>query len=145
MCFSRSIIGAGSFFTRRLCTDILNIPGLEEGVFGLVDIDPGRLDINARLVRKIISLTGRKGWRVQAHTDRRRVMPASDYLVCTIEVAGEKGAGVEREIPKRYGIMPSVGDTLGPGGVMKALRTWPALRAVLKDAGRLCPKALLAV
>ena len=73
-----AIIGAGSFFTSTLCTDILLIPGLESGSFALVDINVERLELAHRFVEKVIELTG-KNWSVGASTDRCKVIADSDY------------------------------------------------------------------
>ncbi len=138
-----TLIGAGSGFTQPLFTDILNIEGLDEGILGLVDIEASRLEINVRLMRRILDLMGKKRWKVEASTDRRKVMRGSDYLISTIEVSGTACVRNDNDIPLRYGIDQCIGDTIGPGGVMKALRTLPALLDIVADAGRLCPDALI--
>lgn len=136
------ILGAGSFFTSHLAKDILLIPGIGHGSFALVDIDAERLRLAHRLVEKVVSLTG-KDWSVVSSMDRREVMASADYLVNTIEVSGVATVGFDYEIPKKYGIDQCIGDTIGPGGVMKALRTIPAWIEILRDAEDLCPRALL--
>ncbi len=138
-----TIIGAGSVvFAKQLMTDMLLTPGLEEGEFALVDIDASRLELAAQMAELLVSLSGRN-WRVTASTDRRDVMAESDYIIHTIEVAGLANVRHDYEIPKKYGVDQCIGDTIGPGGLFKALRTLPAWLDILADAERLAPNALI--
>ncbi|MGE5598640.1 MAG: helix-turn-helix domain-containing protein, partial [Bacteroidota bacterium] len=136
------MLGAGSFFTSHLAKDIMLVPGLDQGEFALVDIDADRLQLAHALVEKVVKLTG-KNWRVVSSTDRREVMAGADYIINTIEVSGVATVGFDYEIPKKYGIDQCIGDTIGPGGIMKALRTIPAWVGILRDAEELCPGALV--
>jgi alpha-galactosidase len=138
-----TLLGAGSGFTQPLFTDILNIQGLDKGVIGLVDIDGARLAVNVKLMQRLLTVMNRTGWRVEASTDRRRILPGTDYLISTIEVSGVPCVRADNDIPLRYGIDQCIGDTIGPGGVMKALRTLPPFLEILADAQRLCPRALI--
>ena len=138
-----TLLGAGSGFTQPLFTDILNIEGLDEGVIGLVDIDEKRLQINVRLLTRILQLMGKKGWKVEASTDRKKVLKGTDYLISTIEVSGMPCVRHDNDIPLKYGIDQCIGDTIGPGGVMKALRTLPTFIEILNDAKKYCPQALI--
>ncbi|AQQ71663.1 Alpha-galactosidase [Limihaloglobus sulfuriphilus] len=137
-----TLLGAGSLFSQPLVTDILNIEGLDEGVINLVDIDKRRLDISTNLAKKIAELTGRKGWKIKSSVDRRRVLPDSDYVINSIEVSGTKCVRWDNDIPLKYGIDQCIGDTIGPGGIMKALRTLPSILDILADCEKLCPDAL---
>lgn len=136
------VVGAGSSFTSHLAKDILLIPDIGDGTFALVDIDPERLRLAHELVEKVVHLTGRD-WRVVSSVDRRQVMADADYLICTIEVSGVETVRYDNDIPSKYGIDQCIGDTIGPGGVMKALRTIPAWVDILRDAEELCPRALV--
>lgn len=138
-----TLLGAGSGFTQPLFTDILNIQGLDNGVIGLVDIDGARLAVNVKLMQRLLDLMGKKGWRIEASTDRRKVLPGTDYLISTIEVSGVPCVRADNDIPLKYGIDQCIGDTIGPGGIMKALRTLPPFIEILGDAQRLCPRALI--
>ncbi|OGV71209.1 MAG: hypothetical protein A3K18_23220 [Lentisphaerae bacterium RIFOXYA12_64_32] len=139
-----TLLGAGSGFTQPLFTDILNVEGLNEGVIGLVDIDGARLDVNVKLMRRILDLMGKsKAWKIEASTDRRKVMKGTDYLISTIEVSGVPCVRHDNDIPLKYGIDQCIGDTIGPGGVMKTLRTLPPFIGILEDAKKLCPNALI--
>ncbi len=138
-----TMMGAGSGFTPRLVNDVLRTPGNLGGTIALVDIDPHRLDTMTRLIRKVIKNTGAKGWNVISSTDRRQVMADSQYIVNCIEVSGIECVRHDNDIPAAYGIDQCIGDTIGPGGLFKALRTIPVWLEVLRDAERLCPEAIV--
>ncbi|MBI5669682.1 MAG: alpha-galactosidase [Chloroflexi bacterium] len=136
-----TFIGAGStVFAYELITDILSTPGLESGVFGLVDIDARRLELAHKITERVIEISG-KNWTVESSTDRLQVLADTDYLVNTIEVAGLANVRHDFDIPMKYGINQCIGDTIGPGGIFKALRTVPAWLDILADTERLAPNA----
>src|SRR5207253_3134729 len=136
-----TFIGAGSaVFARQLMTDILAVDGLDEGEFALVDIDARRLKLAGGIAERLVELSG-KAWRVRASTERRDLLAGSDYVINSIEVAGLQNVRFDYEIPMRYGVDQCIGDTIGPGGIFKALRTGPAWLDILHDAEELCPHA----
>ena len=138
-----AILGAGStVFARQLMTDLLCAPGLEQGSFALVDIDGERLELAHRLGEKLIARSGRD-WTVQASTDRLEVLDGCDYVINTIEVAGLRNVRPDYEIPLKYGVDQCIGDTIGPGGIFKMLRTGPAWLEILRDLERTCPQAVV--
>lgn len=138
------MLGAGSGFTQSLMTDVLNIPSLKGGEIALVDIDTERLELAHQLIEKIVDVMGKSDtWSVTATTDRREALPGADYLVNCIEVSGTKAVRFDNDIPLKYGVDQCIGDTIGPGGLMKGLRTIPVFIEVLKDAEELCPDALV--
>jgi alpha-galactosidase len=138
-----SYIGAGSaVFARQLITDILSIDGLERGCFALVDVDADRLETARRIAERLVAAAG-KDWQVVASTDRRDVLAGSDFIINSIEVAGRANVRHDYEIPLRYGVDQCIGDTIGPGGIFKALRTGPDWLAIVDDAARLCPGAIV--
>jgi alpha-galactosidase len=138
-----TFIGAGSaVFARQLMTDILAIPGLEEGVFALVDLDATRLDLAKRIAERLVELAGKR-WRVEASTERLDVLRDTDYVINSIEVAGLKNVRFDYDIPMRYGVDQCIGDTIGPGGIFKALRTGPAWLEIVADVQKLAPRAVL--
>ncbi|HOA36527.1 MAG TPA: alpha-galactosidase [Bacillota bacterium] len=137
-----SIIGAGSMFTRHLTVDILTIEGLDQGVLALVDIDPKRLELAKKLVEMIIAKTG-KNWQVIASTDRREVLADSDFVINQIEVSGLETVRLDYEIPLKYGVKQCIGDTLGPGGLFKTLRTLPPWMEIVRDIEELAPKTTI--
>ncbi|HUX51638.1 MAG TPA: alpha-galactosidase [Spirochaetia bacterium] len=138
-----SIIGAGSaVFTKNIVVDILNIAALEAGTIALVDIDAQRLSLADKLVKKVIELTGKK-WNVLSSTDRREVIQNSDFVINQIEVAGLQTVKYEYEIPLKYGVKQCIGDTMGPGGLFKTMRTVPAWLDIVRDIEELAPNALI--
>ncbi len=146
--FSRPIkitfMGAGSGFTPRLLNDVLLIPGADRGEIALVDTDRKRLSAMHTIIQKLIALRGKDGtWKVTASTQRRKVLAATDYLVSCIEVSGLACVGFDDEIPRKYGVDQCIGDTIGPGGLFKGLRTIPVWLEILRDAEELCPQAMV--
>jgi alpha-galactosidase len=137
-----TIIGAGSSFTRYLATDIICTPGLDQGTLALVDIDARRLNLAHQLVERIIQLTG-KDWKVESSINRRDVLKNSDFLINQIEVAGLDTVKKEFEIPLKYGVNQCIGDTMGPGGLFKTLRTLPSWLEIVKDIEELSPNAYI--
>src|SRR3989442_4592720 len=136
-----TMIGAGSaVFARQVITDTLAIDGLDDGVFALVDIDDGRLELARQIAERLVDLSGKR-WTVVASTDRREVLQDSDYIVNSIEVAGLQNVRADYDIPLRYGVDQSIGDTIGPGGIFKALRTGPAWLEIVADVTRIAPEA----
>ena len=118
-----TLIGAGSMvFTRNLCNDIALTPSLQECNINLMDIDPGRLDQARELVQAIIDLRGVQ-IRLEATLDRREAVQDADFVITTFQQGGLDAFKLDIEIPRRYGVEQCVGDTLGPGGVFRALRT----------------------
>jgi len=139
-----TMMGAGSGFTPRLVNDVLRIPGNQGGVIALVDIDTDRLRTMQKLIVKLVAkLRLDKKWQVVASPDRTQVLKGSDYIVNCIEVSGVECVRHDNDIPLKYGIDQCIGDTIGPGGLFKSLRTIPVFLAVLRDCERLCPQAIV--
>ena len=138
-----TFLGAGSFFAPRLLNDVMRIPGHVGGTIALVDIDAKRLALTRRLIARLIDKLGQKDWKLTATTDRTKALRGSDYVVNCIEVSGTECVVHDNDIPLKYGIDQCIGDTIGPGGLFKSLRTIPVWLAVLRDCERLCPHALV--
>jgi len=139
-----TMLGAGSGFTPRVVNDILRIEGNQGGTINLVDIDVSRLDTMAKLIAKVIDqLGGSDHWSVCASTDRGEVLVGTDYIVNCIEVSGTACVRFDNDIPTKYGVDQCIGDTIGPGGLFKGLRTIPVWLEVLADCERLCPEAII--
>ncbi|MCF3648430.1 alpha-glucosidase/alpha-galactosidase [Synoicihabitans lomoniglobus] len=138
-----TFVGAGSFFAPRLINDVIKIPGNRDGTIALVDIDAKRLALTARLVRKLVKTQTAERWKVVASTERRAVLSGTDYLVNCIEVSGLDCVLHDNDIPLKYGIDQCIGDTIGPGGLFKALRTIPVWLGVLRDCEELCPQVVV--
>lgn len=137
-----TLLGVGSGFTQPLATDIMLIPGIEGGTMALVDIDAERLELSRQLVKKVAEKTGNQ-WEIIGSTDRREVLADSDYVISFIEVSGVETVRFDNDIPLRYGISQCIGDTVGPGGIFKALRTVPAWLEILEDVEVLAPNSLI--
>ncbi len=138
-----TMLGAGSAFTPRLMNDILHIPGDQGGTIALVDIDRERLDTMVKLITRLTQQMGKANWQVIGSADRRKVLPGSHYIVNCIEVSGTACVRFDNDIPAKYGIDQCIGDTIGPGGLFKSMRTIPVFLQVLKDAEELCPEAIV--
>ena len=139
--FKVAIIGAGSAeFAAELMTDLLCTPTLPSGTFALVDVDAQRLDLARQLGEWLIERTGRD-WTIEASANRADVLPGCDYVINTIEVAGLENVRHDYDIPMKYGVDQCIGDTIGPGGLFKALRTLPAWIDIVRDVERLAPQA----
>jgi len=138
-----AIIGAGStVFSTELMTDILCTPALGRGTFALVDVDAERLELAHQMAELLISRSGRD-WTVEASTDRTAALAGCQYVINTIEVAGLANVRHDYDIPLKYGVDQCIGDSIGPGGLFKALRTLPAWLEILADVQRLAPGALV--
>jgi alpha-galactosidase len=138
-----AMLGAGSGFTTVVLNDILLIPGLESIEIALVDIDRKRLDLVTKVMRRIAELRGHDPAIVTATTNRREALPGAHYLINCIEVSGTECVRHDNDIPMKYGVDQCIGDTAGPGGLFKALRTIPVWLDLLRDAEELCPEALV--
>ncbi|MBI1877576.1 MAG: alpha-glucosidase/alpha-galactosidase [Chloroflexi bacterium] len=138
-----AFIGAGSVvFTRNLCSDILLTPALQDSTLTLMDIDPNRLAQAQELVQVIVGRRQLKA-RVEATTDRCEAVAGADYVITTFQQGGLEAYVLDIEIPQRYGVEQCVGDTLGPGGVFRALRTIPVLLDLCRNMDEVAPDALL--
>lgn len=140
-----TFIGAGStVFAQNLTGDILSSPALRDTTtLALMDIDEERLRTSEVVARKVAEAVGAKA-QVTATTDRRAALDGADYVVTMMQVGGYRPATVtDFEIPKRYGLRQTIGDTLGVGGIMRGLRTIPVLLDLCHEMEELCPDALL--
>jgi alpha-galactosidase len=140
-----AFIGAGStVFAKTLIGDLLSYPELaDDTTLALMDIDRERLCTSEIVARAIVDALD-ANTRVEATLDRREALAGADYVLTMIQVGGYRPATVtDFEIPKRFGLRQTIGDTLGIGGIMRGLRTIPVLLDVCRDMEELCPDALL--
>src|ERR1700732_4690266 len=138
-----TFIGAGStVFAKNLIGDILSFPELAESTICLFDIDENRLKPSEVVARRIAQTLGAPA-TVEVTTDRARAFDGASYAINMIQVGGYRPCTVtDFEIPKRYGLRQTIADTLGIGGIMRALRTAPILIGMCRDMERLCPNVL---
>jgi alpha-galactosidase len=138
-----TFIGAGSVvFTQNLCNDILLTPALQGSTIALMDIDPQRLEQARDLVKALIERRGLKA-KVEATLDRREAITGADYVITTFQQGGLDAYALDIDIPRKYGVEQCVGDTLGPGGVFRSLRTIPVLLDICDEMDELAGDALL--
>ena len=139
-----TFIGAGSGFCPRIFRDILMIDTADRGECRLVDIDADRLAMMHTVLDDVSAQSGRgEGWTVMSSRDRRDMLPGADYVINSIEVSGLECVDADNDIPLKYGVDQCIGDTIGPGGIFKALRTGPVFLDILRDVKALCPDALV--
>jgi alpha-galactosidase len=138
-----TFVGAGStVFAKNLLGDVLSFPELAASTITLHDIDQERLDTTVLVAQKTAQAV-RAAPRIEATTDRRRAVDGADYVICMFQIGGYKpGTVIDFEIPQKYGLRQTIADTLGIGGIMRALRTIPVLLETCRDMEELCPDAL---
>ena len=138
-----AFIGAGSLgFTRGLVRDVLTFPLLEDATLALMDVDPERLDFAKRSVQRIVDLSGKPA-KVEATQSRAEALQGADVVLVTILANGLDVWRHDIEIPKKYGIDTNIGDTRGPSGIFRALRTIPVMLDIARDMERHCPDATM--
>ena len=139
-----TFVGAGStVFAKNLLGDILGLPELADSEIRLFDIDEERLRTSEVVAGKTAAAVGATP-KLIATTDRRVALDDADHVVTMFQVGGyEPSTVVDFEVPKRFGIRQTIGDTLGVGGIMRALRTVPVLLDVCADMEQLCGDATL--
>ncbi len=138
-----AFIGAGSLgFTRKLARDILTFPRLQDATLTLMDIDAERLNFAQRAVQRIVDVGGYPA-TVEATMDRAVALEGADVVLVTILAGGTDVWRHDIEIPKKYGVDTNIGDTRGPSGIFRALRTIPVMLNIVKDMERQCPDAVM--
>jgi alpha-galactosidase len=137
------IVGAGGWvFPLELSRDILSFAALSRSEMVLYDIDVAAAGRTQAAVEALIGI-GRVPARVRVANELREALRGADFVLTVFQVGGVEAYGHDIEIPREYGIDQTVGDTLGPGGVFRGLRTVEALRVVAEAMLEVCPDALL--
>jgi alpha-galactosidase len=138
-----AFIGAGSIgFTRGLVRDLLTFPLLQDATIALMDIDAERLEFARKSVQRIIDL-GNYPARIETTMDRAEALQGADAVMVTILAGSTDVWRYDIEIPKQYGVDINVGDTRGPSGIFRALRTIPVMVEIARDMERYCPNATM--
>jgi alpha-galactosidase len=137
------MIGAGSVvFSKNLTGDILSYPEFRSATLAYMDIDRERLEVGAALCRKVAQALGANP-KIEATLDRRTALRGADFVINMVQIGGFDSTLVDFEIPRKYGLNFTIADTTGPGGLFRALRTYPMLRGLCRDMEELCPRAVL--
>jgi alpha-galactosidase len=138
-----AFVGAGSLeFTAGLVRDILTFPLLQDATISLMDIDAERLDWAKKGVEKLIA-AGDYPANVEATLDRAQALKGADVVLTTILAGNTDVWRHDIEIPKKYGVDINVGDTRGPSGIFRFLRTINPMMEIVRDMERYCPSAVL--
>ncbi|HUB24202.1 MAG TPA: alpha-galactosidase [Tepidisphaeraceae bacterium] len=138
-----AMIGAGSVvFSKNLTGDVLRLPELRQATICLMDIDAERLEVAARLSRKVAQAVGADP-KIEATQDRRAALSGADFVINMVQIGGLPSTEIDFDIPRKYGLHFTIADTTGPGGIFRALRTYPMLRDLCREMKEVCPKALL--
>ncbi|HEY9477920.1 MAG TPA: alpha-glucosidase/alpha-galactosidase [Microbacteriaceae bacterium] len=138
-----AFMGAGSVvFTRQLVTDLLGFAELADITLALFDINAKRLAVAEGTARQVSDRLGAHA-TVIATQVRREALEGSDFVINMFQVGGIDATKKDLEIPARYGLQQTIGDTTGVGGVFRALRTFPVLADLTAEMSELCPDALL--
>src|SRR5512146_1895112 len=138
-----AFIGAGSLgFTSELVRDVLTFPLLEDATISLMDIHAGRLEWAKKSVERLIA-AGKRPAKVEATLDRATALKGADVVLTTILSGSTEVWRHDIEIPKKYGVDINVGDTRGPSGIFRFLRTINPMMDVVRDMEKYCPNAVL--
>ncbi len=136
-----AFLGAGStVFAKNLLGDILHFPEFANVEISLHDIDEQRLKTTEILAHRLAGALNVQP-KISASTDRRASIEGADYAISMFQIAGyQPGTVIDFEIPKKYGLRQTIADTLGIGGIMRALRTIPVLLDMCQDMEEVCPE-----
>jgi alpha-galactosidase len=138
-----AFVGAGSVeFTKNLLGDILSFPELAGAEIALHDIDDERLEAAEAIARWTSSALGGAA-TISSHRERRAALEGADYVVNMVQVGMHRATVLDFEIPLRHGLRQTIADTLGIGGIFRALRTMPVMLGIAEDMHRECPDAWL--
>jgi len=138
-----TVIGGGSsVFAQAMIRDSLTFPALKDSTFVLMDIDAEALGIMETIARRIVEQGGYPA-KIEATTDRREALAGADYVIVSILVGGREPIAWDIDIPLKYGVEQCIGDTMGPGGIIRAARTVPVMVDIARDAQELCPGAVM--
>ncbi|MBQ8235168.1 MAG: alpha-glucosidase/alpha-galactosidase, partial [Clostridia bacterium] len=143
-----TFLGAGStVFVKNVLGDTMLTPALCEAEFALYDIDAQRLEDSFLVVNALNrAINGNRGkvTKYLGVSQRKDALRGADFVICAVQIGGyEPCTVIDFEVPKKYGLRQTIGDTLGIGGIFRALRTIPVLRDFAADMEQVCPNALL--
>lgn len=135
------VIGAGSlFFGRQAIWQMVHSPYLNTGTLALVDTDPRRLESMGRLAEMVVEANG-VDLNIETASDWKDVLPGADFVVLSFADRTVHFRGLDCNISEKYGVRMCSGDTIGPGGIFRAMRELPVIMDCARDIERLCPDA----
>lgn len=140
-----TFIGAGStIFAKNVLGDAMLTPSLANAHIALYDIDEKRLNESELMLKNINKNSNDNRAEIVSYHDRRDALRDADFVINAIQVGGYKPSTViDFEIPKKYGLQQTIGDTMGIGGIFRTLRTLPVMLEFAKEMEELCPNAWL--
>lgn len=140
-----TFIGAGStVFAKNVLGDVLLTPSLHEAQIALYDINEERLKESELMLRTINQNCNQNRATIRSYTDRKEALRDATFVVNAIQVGGyEPSTVIDFEIPKKYGLQQTIGDTMGIGGIFRALRTIPVMLEFAREMEEVCPDAWL--
>jgi len=138
-------IGAGStIFAKNVLGDAMLTPSLQDAEIALYDIDEKRLKESELMLKTINKNSNQNRANIQSFSDRKAALKGANFVINAIQVGGYKPSTViDFEIPKKYGLQQTIGDTTGIGGIFRGLRTLPVMFDIAKDMEEVCPDAWL--
>ncbi len=139
-----TFMGAGStIFAKNVLGDCMMTPEIENLEIALFDINPDRLNDSFIMLNRIKEITGRNDISIRSFSDRKEALKDAGYVVNAIQVGGYDPCTItDFEIPKKFGLRQTIADTLGIGGIFRALRTIPVLQNFASDIEEICPDTL---
>ena len=138
-----ALIGAGSvIFARHMLGDILSFPELAESEIALMDIDPERLRIAGIMAHKLAEAVNAHPKTITTHLERKPALEGCDYVINMVQIGGFESTLIDFNIPKKYDLKQTIADTLGIGGIFRALRTIPMMVEMGHEMEILCPNAM---
>ncbi len=138
-------IGAGStIFAKNVLGDAMLTPSLQDAEIALYDIDENRLKESELMLQTINKNSNQSRAKIQSFSDRKEALKDANFVINAIQVGGYKPSTViDFEIPKKYGLQQTIGDTTGIGGIFRGLRTLPVMFDIAKEMEEVCPDAWL--
>lgn len=140
-----TFIGAGStIFAKNVLGDAMLTPSLADSHIALYDIDEKRLRESEAMLKTINKNANQNRAEIQVYHDRKEALRDADFVVNAIQVGGYKPSTIiDFEIPRKYGLRQTIGDTMGIGGIFRTLRTLPVMLEFAREMEEVCPNAWL--
>jgi alpha-galactosidase len=138
-----AVIGGGSsMFVPGLVRRMLELEAFEDAELRLMDIDASRLEVMSDLATELAAAEGRK-LSIVATTNQREALDDVSFAIIAISVGGMTAWESDIEVPAKYGVFMHIADSIGPGGIFRALRNLPVVASVARDLAEVSPRAML--